>query len=555
MIWKDVLFRFPPAASLIYPLLCLLIASPIIALVFQVLLSTPTVPPGADPSNHVSFALFIFKTGSPLIPYSQFTQLRITTDAWTGGYYPSLFHIFMALTARALFGTMPNWEQVTQIMRLSVFVGYMAGLLGFMFLSKKLLESRSVMSSCLLFGLIMYGSSPLLKTLRDGSYGEIIALWTLLPFALLFVYNKNRVASGIVIAAIIATHNLSAIIVSIILLSVIAYSFLNRSLRDRLGFPAKLLAAIVISLVLSVPSLFYFYLSTVTVVATGSSGVSQPYQLALLPGLLGPVLTLGGAVGGVMLLVLKRREGWLAIWALSMILLSQTPIFGERFAREVYLPLALSLGVLMASLPELLDRSRPELLKFASKRWVGMSVSRKKFLAAVVLGILLIGYATSNIYAITDLTQPSQEYYFSDTQRQAYEFLSRTVNIGDGIVLFAGMDNWLIPMLQDRAVLFNVLPPNGSSLSAADRIIDQQIFGILLQPELANMTILKFNLHYIVLSSPLKGRFYSGQVREMASKLITFPFENYRWFQLVFYRQGTDATVKVYAINVTAIQH
>ena len=106
----------------------------------------------------------------------------------------------------------------------------------------------------LAFGLFIYSTAPIVKTFRDGGYGEIFAMWCILPFYLYFMIKKNWFICGVRLAVIASTHNLAfAMTVAV----TISY-FVSLVVSNKFGSIKKSKVFVITFLLFSIPAIIFF---------------------------------------------------------------------------------------------------------------------------------------------------------------------------------------------------------------------------------------------------------------------------------------------------------
>ena len=370
---------------------------PIIVYVWDILYSSP-VPAGGDPADHALFTMKIVDSGNPLIEYTQFPTLRSEQNN-IQAYYPSFLHILMAIPAYLmhLMG-ITLFNSVISSMTATMFMSYIVGIIGYALISYLFLinvisgyhssvKGKTIKSLILLvtavlaWGIFIYSTSPILKTFRDGGYGEVLSMWTILPFYILCLFRGRWVIAGIFFGVIASTHNISVVLTLAVTFAFVISLLVGRDMRQ-IG---KLWKLGVTAAICSVPAFVYFYYPVIIAAVdqqTGLSGQTALWTRADIAGQIGDVLYYLGIIAIIGLLFVNyRKSSWLVCWVILYLVPFYFNIFFlERLAREFSLPFGLLLGTFTGSMTfVLVTKFYP---RFASK--IGVSTKRVPVLQAVI---------------------------------------------------------------------------------------------------------------------------------------------------------------------------
>ncbi|MCS6767911.1 MAG: hypothetical protein NZ517_04135 [Candidatus Nitrosocaldus sp.] len=525
----------------IYIVTSLLISLPIIYGVWRIVYSEG-FPAGGDPADHVIYTLHILKTGEFLIPYSHFPFIG-SSEILGIGYYPSLFHAIIAvLTVITTFGS-TSFISVVSTMQAFMLIQYTIGISGYALLIKKVIDStitrgipqdhvpaRTITYYSLLIlasGLFIYSTSPIIKTFRDGGYGEIFSMWCILPFYLYFLIQKRWYIAPTLLAVIASTHNLSFVMamaatVSFFLLLLVRRDF--TALRKTKDFA-------VIFLILFIPALILFYAPTIIVALNAGTGkapsIPQDYVIETIT----PNLYYAGIISGIVILLMGYRQlGWLYGWSILYFPIFHSPVFAERFARELSIPFGLMVGIAASLIIYKLLTSRSYNITSLSAdnpprpyKRINEFMSKKQSIVIISLVAILLFISYTYFSDRFELySNPLILNYYSKATIELNTYLANlNVSAVDGtnadngnnrptIVLF-GVNSWLDPIVYPKMYVLEVLPPQDEqTLSVVDRNINRRLNAILEDPNSKEAldTIKRYNIRYVVISDILPGRWY-----------------------------------------------
>lgn len=507
--------------TILYLGISILVALPVLSGAWDILYSTG-LPVGADPADHTLFVMYILHNKSLLIPYSQFP---LTTDNHDSGYYPSLMHVILAGFA-TLISAEDEWETIVHAMQGFVFIQYISGIVGFALLIKIILDEviRTkfniydnfndrknfivyIVILVLAFSIFFYATSPIIKILRDGSYGQIFAMWCIFPFYLCTLVKHRWILSALLLSAILYTHNLSALMTCAVTVAYLSGLVIRRELISNLK---GILIGAAFVIFISLPALFYFYLPSITSSVTGVSGEAAPLSRDQIRNEVTDLLFYTGLLSCIGLLWIDYKKfSWIVIWVGFFILLSHSSLFGERFVRELTIPLGLSIGLLSGVL----------LVKF----FLYLSFRRnliKKFAGYGICLIAICLIVGSFFYyqeRFDTFSDPMQLDYFSNAFAEANSYLLNQSDLNTGrndteqrpsIAIF-GMNQWIKPETFVQYIPLEVLPSEDEKyLSLNDRITNQELHDVLLQGEDAKRIAKEYNVKFIVINGFLQGRWY-----------------------------------------------
>lgn len=568
--------------KLSYLVICLLISIPIIYGVWGFTYSKG-VPSGGDPADHALFILRILETGRPLIAYSQFSEALNPTELAGLGYYPSLFHtIVAALTIVATAGS-TSFVSVLSTMQAFIFVQYLIGIGAYALLIKTIIDTVLPQSKLqnhgfnstifyyglliLAFGLFVYSTSPIIKTFRDGGYGEILSMWCILPFYLYSLIQKRWIISAILLAAIASTHNLSFVMTLIATLPFFALLLIDKDFKSL----KKSKDFLLVFLVLFLPALIFFYAPNALTASNAGTGQAIPVPIDYVIEQVKPNLYYAGLIGSIMILFFNYRKlGWLAGWGALYFPVFSSSIFAERFARELSLPFGLVVGIAVSigiyKLFSLVSSHSNNKVEANSRSFyqVVFEFAAKRS-ALVVIPVVIIILPLSYLY-FSDRFElfgdPVLLNYYNKAFAESHVYLtnldlSSSGNTGqqDGkitAVLF-GVDPWLKPAVYDKMRVLEVLPAQDEQyLSSLDRSINKDLRSILEDPnsEETKNVIRKYNIHYVYISDVLPGRWYPDSYLLLDPQLDKFDMATRASYAQLINISSSDGTqTRIYLID------
>jgi hypothetical protein len=580
---------------------CLLISFPI-TLGVSNFLYVNGVTAGADPPQHVLFTLKILDTKNPLIQYTQFPGLSNNTAV---GYYPSFLHLMLAgLTFVSTVGENVSFSDVLASMQAFMLTVYVIGLLAYAFLIKSIIDMiiynwrsrvkyeindpKYVLAyygiTILAFGLFLYSTSPVIQTFRDGGYGEILAMWAILPFYIYFLVIKKRwIISAIILAIIASTHNLSffwSVGVTIAFFATLLVSGdFNTLKKARYFVPVFLICAL--------PAIIFFYYPILTeavgIYTAGSSSTSVNWSRQDVIDLIKPNLYYAGLISAPLLLAINGKLlGWLAGWIFAfMPIVSTSNMFTERFAREWSLILGLAVGVCSA-----LIIYKFVFIKYADYRVknlaplgkdspinhkISFRIEKKQVLVAILVPAITLSityvYFGSQFKDVMDKTQIT---YYDDKINQGNAYFLNLYNnntrnqyedVNKRILVFGDqMNPWLKAMLYGKySVLEFQSAEDAVQLSQPDRKINDKLLSILKSPNSkeALSAIKEFNIGYISVVDVLPYRWYTQGIFNLGPVVTDFVFNTsnaagYFNLEQKFTRED-DGGIRIYSIDETKV--
>jgi hypothetical protein len=574
-VLDNLLHIKPPI--IIYLAICLALSKPLIYIVWGILYADG-LPVGADPSAHVQYILHILLTGKVLVPYSQFPWVSESSGL---GYYPSFFHALVAAIIK-VFALPITATTVVNTLQAFMFVQYLVGIVGYALLIK-LITDRSILPKfngikyiktdlkctiiyysllLLAFGLFIYSTGPIIKSFRDGTYGEIFAMWCVFPFYLYFLITKRWYVAAVVLSGIALIHNLGFIMSMAATISYFGSLLVSRDFSSI----KKVKYAIPIFIILASPAIIYFYIPSLHDTLKGSAGTYPPYALTSIVNDVTPNLYYAGIAATILILGFDyKRLGWLAGWSGFYFLIFNSPLFAERFGRELVIPFGLTVGIFASVLTNIVFftsyKSLP-LLRYNTLFGLITVIT----ITSVSMICIVVSYGYFN-EPNNEPSAYSTEYahfysnttllnYHSPAFTEADQYFINKNNLDDAkktddlykpkIVNF-GMSPWIKTFSYGTFVPLEVVPREDSNtLAAPDRDINNELYR-LLKPN-NNAIIEKYNIQYVTISSLLNKRWYPPSYIDENAKLqnTTIP-SNFRLEKVINGNEGES--IKIYSIH------
>ncbi|NWF86726.1 hypothetical protein HXY32_02795 [Candidatus Bathyarchaeota archaeon] len=461
------------------------------------------------------------------------------------GYYPAIWQGMIAL-----FRFLTGISEV-DLMRYFVFFVFLLGELGYWFLSKELCKGDSTKGIFVYFTLL-FSISPIIKNIRDGTYGEIIAMWFFLPLFLLLFLRRKILRSTVLLILIIAVHNLSAIMTGFLVLSFLAIYYLGKE-RSNVKFTLKVTA---LTLIFSSPLLFYNYFLTFF----GVMNDSQRFQPSnffglgfseMLQSLSGLTLFLG-IFSLMILLIFYKEYRWLPLW-LSAYLIAGVTFNQERFLREMCIPLSLSMGIVLYDMIKSATGGVKIKLTYGERE---KEFSLTKNVKVTLLVFLFVSsmIAYNGIIHIALESDPKVRDYFTPLKREAYIWLNAHATDEGYTLVVRGLDSWTRVYLNNP--VYEVFSPaEQKGLSGPDRKVNQQLTDSLLNPFRLNAfsTFKEYNVSYFILSTPLSNRWYPPGTADFAEILLETNYEAIPFYELIYYKEVNNEIIKIYKFSYSQL--
>jgi hypothetical protein len=222
----------------------------------------------------------------------------------------------------------------------------------------------------------------------------------------------------------------------------------------------------------------------------------------------------------------------------------------ERFVREMCIPLALSMGIVLYDIAK--KASQHTKIKLAYKgRVKEYSLPKNVKVESLILILLSFTVAYNGVIHIALESTPEVTNYFTQNKADAYNWLNNHTTSADATLILRDLDSWARVYLRDT--VYEVWSPAEQKyLSIPDRKVNDELTGALLNPfsPEANSTFRKYNISYFVLSSPLTGRWYTIETTTFAEALLKTDYENSSFYECIYNVTKGDETIEIYEIHI-----
>lgn len=519
---------------LVYLGFCLIVSLPLILSVIG-LLFTFDVPAGADNANHEYYIKRIIETKNLLISYTQFPEYSNTDSENVERYYPSFLHIFISFISILLDATDP--EDIIKISSIFILLAFIAGIIGFSLLIIEIINNSIfgktsikynqiglensfyiILLSSFAFTILIFSISPIIKTINDGTYAEIFAMWTLFPIYIIFLLKNKWLFSAILLSIIASTHNLSLIMSLIVSFAILIHFLVLRDFQS----VKKFLLAISVFLLLSIPTIYFFYLPTLNDVLENKAGnlqftISIPDIISQLT----PLLFYSALFSSFILLTKYKSYLWISLWIFFFfITFTYSSLLGVRTARESSVIFGLGFGICLTYLINafLFSNLFKGLIK-KSKFFRNGMITRIAVIT-IIMTIISPVYFVYHHEKIIAESNPLLVMYFSPAFSEMNTILKDIfykVESNEGsqnkynIVIF-GHNPWMKLFLYNEYTVYETVSKDiGDTLGTHDRKINEELLKILYEPSaLETECILdEFNIDYIFVGDDMESRYYT----------------------------------------------
>ena len=432
-------------------------------------LTSPIVPPGADSAHHATFAKDILESQRAFVAYSQFPA---------GGpmfEYPSLFDLSVALLVA---GSGADLLLIVEVY--VVILAVLSPIVMWRFLRR--FFGGGPRDAFIAVAFVALNWFVLAKTVRDGSYGELLAAGVMFPLWLSFLWDRRDLLAAGTLFAIVLTHNLTALLAFGTFVALLLYYALERQwtrIRRTVITHGAILGITAIIL-------WPVYASYLFPVTSGIAGGFPVIDLFSYTVIISPVLFVIGGLG--LGLVVRRSPGQFAgLWAAAYAALSRTSFASERIAREMSIPFAVGAAGLVIGL---VGADRTGRIARRGRR-------------VLPLAVVVVLTAANGLWGLASNTDPAALHYLEPYQLEAYRWLSSHSNSSEAVLALASVDPFLSVFVPND--VFPVVNLHQADrLSKPDRDMD-----IALVQALFNYTdtglrgVFSANrIHWVVLSSP-----------------------------------------------------
>ncbi len=555
-----------------YIVCCLLLSLPFFISVLTVV-DSHKLPSGLDNPVHAFFIKRMLDTGNPLIEYTPFPDL---IDIDTHRYYPSLMHVIISMTTYALGFT--SSLQIIAALNTFIILVSIAGAIGFSLLVKEILKIAIfkshqikinefrfkvriyfILLCILVFGMLISSTFLVIKTINDGTYAEVFAMWAIFPFYMIFLIRNSWIKSGILLSIIAATHNLSLIMALTVTIAYLSSFLINK----RWALLKRSTILFITFGVLSIPTFILFYIPTIQGVAGGTAGNLQLILQDVIRELLSPIIYFSVIAVSVILLILDyRRLSWLSIWiVLYLVLMSFFPFLSSRVVREAPVEFSMIIGICLAYSINLILTSK-YFRKIIRNSALFQGYNLRIVIVLFTIVVILPVYFNSQYGRFLSESNSLMTYFYSDAQNDSYQYLlssylnrhnNDSINNKENILLY-GYSPWLKTLLYDQFNVYEAIAEDfGDQLSSKDKEINEGLLGIVKNPASQSSACIlkKFNIDYLYIADNLFQRFYTPhQFAVFYEELNLFRFLTHPFLDLKEEFHGDyGERVQIYSVN------
>lgn len=430
----------------------------------------PLAPPGADSAHHAAFARNILESQRAYVAYSQFPSEGLPFE------YPSLFDLSVALLVAG-----SGVDILAAMEGFVVGLAILSPLVMWRFLRRFFQGGpRDSFIAVALFSLNWF---VLLKTVRDGSYGELLAAGVLLPLWLSFLWDRREILAAGTLFGIILAHNLTALLAFGCFIALLVDLALRRKWTRVRRIVLAHAGVVAITAVLVWPVYASYFLP----VTSGVAGGFPPIDPITYVVILSPVLFLFGLLGAGLLARIPQGR-FVALWMASYLVLSRTNFASERIARELSAPFAVAAAAFALWLTKRVDQD---------------DGGRPSVWAAATLSVVVVLTAMNGVFWLAANSDPITLEYLGPYQLAAYRWLAANSNESEGVLGLASGDPYLYYFVSNH--VFQVVNlEQAKRLSGPDRDLNVALVAALMNYTNATSRAV-FSVHgirWIVLSTP-----------------------------------------------------
>jgi hypothetical protein len=499
------------------------------------LLFSPLALTGVDSAVHITISRWMLEEHSILVPFSQFFFLK---DA-NVGYYPALFQ-----GSVGILHVLTGINEVS-LLKYSMLLVFLLGAFSIWILSKQLSYGEPIKWMFVYF-VLLFNSGLVIKEFRDGIYSEIIAMWFLLPLFIYFFLRRRMAYSVVLLVLILPIHNVSAIMAGALVLSFLIMYILHKEWGN-LKFTLKV---VVLTLALSVPSLYYYFFLTLR--DNVMQNPERSYELLLFsdyPRFLTSFTFYVGIICLVIIAIFNKRYRWLPLWFGMYLTLGYIPYWSSRVMRWMTVPLSLSIGIVVYDVVNIATQGGKIKLPFHKhvKEYNLPNNPKVKMFTLLLLSLIIV---YNGIGSLAFESNPTIVDYFTPLKAEAYSWLNARTTSRDCTIVIRQLDSWARVYLNHR--VYEVLPPSGQTqLSVPDRVVNNQLTSALMDPYTldALSTFEKYNISYFILSTTLPQRWYPPETAPFANTLLSINYEIVSSYKLVYQKDINDEMIKIYEIQ------
>ncbi len=501
---------------------------------FQLLFHSPLSLPGNDPTAHITIIRGMIETRSIFVPYQ---KSYLTSE--NVGYYPALWQGLIAL-----FNVLTGINEVVLI-RYFISSIFLLGAFSYWRLFREFFKDN-YSKIVFIYFILMFNVAPIIKTIRDGSYGQTIVTWFLLPNLLFFILRRNLFSSSIILFFIIGTHNLSTIMTGAVVFSFLIY-YISCKKFDEVKFLFKLGAT---TLLPSLPFLYYNYYLTIIKNALKSPDRFNVISFNQYSRFLTEPTLYIGIFCVLIILIYYNNYRWVSLWYIFYTILAYSPFGSGRIIREMCIPLSISIGIVLYDLANTFSNGIKINIDY-NEKVKKYNVPKNRSIKLIILVVVGLLFLKNGVGPITVESEPNLLDYFTQSKGEAYNWLNQNTTNSDNVIVYRGLDSWGNVYLNQNVIgLFS----SSVGLSIQHGIETDELNSALLNPQKLEslLTFEKYNISYFILSKPLTDRWYPFETQFLSHTLLNINYEESPFYKLVYYNDSKSELIKIYKIIYTA---
>ena len=146
--------------------------------VFQLLFHSPLSLPGVDAPEHIAMVRWMLETKNFFVPYP---KSFLTNE--NVGYYPALWQGIIAILNR--------FTSIKEVVLIRYFISsiFLLGAFSYWLFLRELFKGKPF-KIFFIYSILIINIAPIIKSIRDGIYGQTIVMWFLLPIFLFFILRR-----------------------------------------------------------------------------------------------------------------------------------------------------------------------------------------------------------------------------------------------------------------------------------------------------------------------------------------------------------------------------
>lgn len=429
--------------------------------------------PGGDAAFSIWQLRYLETRRTVLFPWGPFPDLSKV-------YYPPFFGIFSYIIHSLL-----GLSYVQSIRLTLVFITFNSGLLYYRFI-RKFFDDK--ISLYLLF-FIMSNIGIQLRTIIEGSYGNALLSFLLIPLLINLLYDRNYVLSAFVLASMLGSHGFSIVIGFVIVFSFFFSYIIDKSIKSVI----EIFIVLLFFIIFSIP-FFPLYSGYLNMYIQGTSAHFSSFPLMYYPIILGSIIFYLGLLSGLYLGLKAEKLKVIGYWALFQFIFTHFMgnfTYEGRLIRELAPVFSLAISTAIVNIIFWIKNIKN---KIEEKRKIGKLIALilvVVFLVSMVQSIRGIGYMLSNTYL--------PQVFVSPSRIKAYEWLSNNTTLSDKVLALQFSDPYVKAYV--NCIPYSIVGPVlSSTLSKNDREINDMLAFALLNANLT--TLANFGITYVVISTP-----------------------------------------------------